>query len=622
VKVAACLWRSIALSDDLAAAGRLGAIRGLSLIASVATGVLLLVGATVSATGAGLACPDWPLCHGRLIPPLDPLVLIEWGHRLLASAVGLLVLVLAALVWRLGRNRWGLGRLMVMLLVLLGAQVGLGGATVLSRLVPLLIGTHLLTAMVFLALLVLFAARARWATDPSLTLPPPAPGLAPVVHLALVLAVLQIALGGYTSAFGAGLACPDFPLCRGRLFPVADPLVILHYVHRLGALVLAATVAALAARARASEDRVARTAAAVAVLMIIVQVGLGALNVLTRLAVPVQIAHLGGAAALLASLVVLTVRTRLAAATGGPAGATGRSSATPSMPAGGLRSVAADYIALTKPRIIVLLLLTTITTMIVAAGGPVAWTLAVYTLLGGALAAGAANAINCYWDRDIDAIMHRTRARPIPARRVPPGRALAFGVALALVSVGVLGAAVNWLSALLACAGIVYYVGIYTIWLKRASAQNIVVGGAAGAIPPLVGWAAVRGDVGLPALLLFAIIFLWTPPHFWALALNRTEDYRAARIPMLPVVRGTGETVRQIVLYTIALVTATLLLAGLGVLGRVYLVSAAALAVPFVVLSARLARRVTPGAAQALFGYSILYLGLLFASMALDRLLA
>lgn len=601
---------------------RLGAIRLLSLVASVATGLLLLVGATVSATGAGLACPDWPLCHGRLIPPLEPLVLIEWGHRLLASAVGLLLLILAVMVWRLGRDRWGLGRLMMTLLVLLAAQVGLGGATVLSRLVPFFIGTHLLTAMVFLALLVLFTTRARWATDPSLALPPPPPGLTSVTHLALALTLLQIALGGYTSAFGAGLACPDFPLCRGRLFPVADPLVILHYLHRLVALALAVSVAVLAARARASQDRVVRTAAAVAVLMIIVQVGLGALNVLTRLAIQVQIAHLGGAAALLASLVVLTARTRLAAAAGGPAEAAGGGVAPAGMRAGGLRSAAADYVALTKPRIIVLLLLTTITTMIVAAGGPVAWTLAVYTLLGGALAAGAANAINCYWDRDIDAIMHRTRARPIPARRVPPGRALAFGVALTLVSVFVLGFAVNWLSALLAFAGIIYYVGIYTIWLKRASVQNIVIGGAAGAIPPLVGWAAVRGEVGLPALLLFAIIFLWTPPHFWALALNRTEDYRAARIPMLPVVRGTGETVRQIVLYTIALVASTLLLAGVGVLGRLYLVSAAALAVPFVVLTARLARRVTPGAAWALFGYSILYLGLLFASMALDRLLA
>ncbi|MDR7544565.1 MAG: heme o synthase [Armatimonadota bacterium] len=588
------------------------AIRRLSLVASVSTGVLLLVGATVSATGAGLACPDWPLCHGRLIPPLDPLVLIEWGHRLLASAIGLMMAALAVLVWRRGLR--GLGRLMVTLLLLLAAQVGLGGATVLSRLVPFVIGTHLLTAMTFLALLVLFTARVWWADGAAQgALAPPA-GLASAAHLALALTFLQVALGGYTSAFGAGMACPDFPLCRGRLFPGGDPLVMLHYAHRLVAFALAVTVAVVAARARLSRDRTVRVAAATAMLAVIVQVALGAANVLTHMWIPVRVAHLGGAATLVAALVVLTVRARLAVA----AASAGASAAGP----GGLRAVVADYVALTKPRIVVLLLLTTIAAMVVAAGGPVTWALAVYTLLGGALAAGAANAINCYWDRDIDAVMLRTRKRPIPARRIAPRRALAFGAALAAGSVLVLGLAVNWLSASLAFAGIAYYVVVYTMWLKRATAQNIVIGGAAGAIPPLVGWAAVRGDVDLAALVLFAIVFLWTPPHFWALALNRSEEYRAARIPMLPVVRGTGETVRQIGLYTLALIASTLLLGVLGVLGRLYLASAMVLAVPFIWLAARLARHTTSRAAWALFGYSILYLGLLFFSMALDRLLA
>jgi protoheme IX farnesyltransferase len=185
-----------------------------------------------------------------------------------------------------------------------------------------------------------------------------------------------------------------------------------------------------------------------------------------------------------------------------------------------------------------------------------------------------------------------------------------------------LGAAVNWLSALLALSGILFYVGVYTVWLKRRTPHNIVIGGAAGAIPPLVGWAAVTNQVGLPAVLLFAIIFLWTPPHFWALALNREEDYRAAGVPMLPVVRGAAETLRQMGLYTLALVAVTLWLATLGVLGRVYLVSAVALAIPLVALMVRLARQTTARTAWALFEYSIVYLGLLFAAMALDRLLA
>ena len=205
-------------SAELHAAREMRAIRRLSLVASVATGLLLLVGATVSATGAGLACPDWPLCHGRVIPPPERLVLIEYSHRLLASLVGILTLSLAALTWR-ARGAGGLGRLIVALLVLLAGQVALGGATVLPRLVPVIIGTHLVTAMTFLALLVLFTCRARWPVGLRLDLQGP-PGLASTAHLALALAFLQVALGGYTSAFGAGLACPDFPLCLGRLFPI------------------------------------------------------------------------------------------------------------------------------------------------------------------------------------------------------------------------------------------------------------------------------------------------------------------------------------------------------------------------------------------------------------------
>lgn len=598
---------------------RMTAIRTLSLATCLATFALLLAGATVSATGAGLACPDWPLCHGRLIPPLERLVLIEYGHRLLASAVGLMVLTLTVLIWRAGDAARRLRGLMVALLILLALQVGLGGATVLSALKPLVVGTHLATAMAFLALLATLAARARWGDGRSSPGVPPAFGR--LAHLALVLVFVQVVLGGLVSAYGAGLACPDFPLCDGRLLPSWRPVVVVHVFHRVLAFVVVVILAVLAGRARETTDAATRMAAAAAVLLIIVQVGLGALNVLTRLHPAVRVAHLGGAAALLATLAILTVRTR------GAAVEQSRAMPRQSFRGGlaGSRGIARglDYLSLTKPRIIVLLLVTTITTMIVAAGGAgVPAALAVYTLLGGALAAGAANAINCYWDRDIDAVMRRTRGRPVPAGRVAPSRALGFGILLGAVSVAVLGVAVNWLSALLALSGILFYVGVYTVWLKRSTPQNIVIGGAAGAIPPLVGWAAVTNQVGLPAILLFAIIFLWTPPHFWALALNREEDYRAAGVPMLPVVRGTAETLRQMLLYTLALVAATLALAALGVLGRVYLVAAVVLAIPWLWLMARLARQTTARAARALFAYSIAYLGLLFAAMAIDRILA
>ncbi len=588
----------------------LGAIRTLALLTSLATFVLLIAGATVSATGAGLACPDWPLCNGRLIPPLDRLVLIEYGHRLLASAVGAMMLALAVLVWRRAR---GLVRLMVVLLILLAAQVGLGGATVLSALKPIVVGTHLVTAMTFLGLLVVFTARAHWETEPAQdSLPVPA-GLRRLAHLALGLALLQIALGGFVSAFGAGLACPDFPLCNGRIFPGAQPVILIHAFHRLVAFALVVAIAVLAASARASRDRIVRTAAAAAMLLVIVQVTLGALNVWTRLDATVRIAHLAGAAALLGTLAALLVRVRLSREA--PAAVREVEAARSGW--------AMDYLSLTKPRIIVLLLVTTITTMVVAAGGAgFGAALAVYTLLGGAMAAGAANAINCYWDRDIDALMRRTRGRPVPSGRVAPRRALVFGIGLGATAVLVLGLQVNWLSALLAAAGIVFYVGVYTVWLKRSTPQNIVIGGAAGAIPPLVGWAAVTNTVGLPALVMFAIIFLWTPPHFWALALNREDEYRAAGVPMLPVVRGRAETLRQMVLYTIALFAATLGLAALGVLGPVYFASAVILAIPWIILVVRLVRRTTARTAWAFFEYSIVYLGLLFAAMAIDRLLA
>jgi protoheme IX farnesyltransferase len=579
------------------------AVRRLALALSICTGLLLVAGVTVKSTGAGLACPDWPLCHGRLIPPLEPLVLIEYAHRLLASVVGLMMLGLAVAAWRYARTP-GVRRLVVALVAVLAVQVGLGGATVLLSLAPFVVGAHLATAMTFLAILVMFTARAHWEPDAA-GASVVSPRLRRAAQVSLAATFLQIVLGGFVSALGAGLACPDFPLCHGRVIPTADPMVVLAYGHRVLGFLVAVAVAVVAARAQESRDRVTRGAAALAVLLVIVQVILGALNVVLRLPIPIRIAHVAGAEALLATLVVLHTRVRLGRLAPSTGGAT-----------------VGDYLALMKPRIIVLLLVTTLTTMVVAAGGWFGWALAVYTLLGGTLAAGAANAINCYWDRDVDAIMHRTRGRPLPARRVSPAHALGFGLVLSLAAVLVLGLAVNWLSASLAFFGILFYVGVYTMWLKRNTPQNIVIGGAAGAIPPLVGWAAITHSIGIPALLLFAIVFLWTPPHFWALALNRSEDYRAARIPMLPVVRGNAETVRQILLYTLALVAVTLALAWIGVLGRIYLISAVALAVPFLALAVRLVRETTARRAWALFGYSILYLGLLFAAMAVDRLLA
>jgi heme o synthase len=280
--------------------------------------------------------------------------------------------------------------------------------------------------------------------------------------------------------------------------------------------------------------------------------------------------------------------------------------------------VVGDYVRLTKPRVISLLLVTTAGAMCVAAGGlPGGWLL-LWTMVGGYLAAGGANAINHYIDRDIDGRMARTTTRPVVAGRVAPGRALVFGIALGVISALVLGLAANWLAAGLALAGLALYVGVYTLWLKRTSLHNIVIGGSAGAVPPLVGWAAVTGDLGLSAWLLFAIVFYWTPPHFWALALMLERDYAAAGIPMLPVVRGVEETKRQILLWTLVMVGVTLLPVVSGAAGAFYLVSALVLGAVFIVLAALLARDPAIGWARATFHYSLLYLALIFVALVVD----
>jgi protoheme IX farnesyltransferase len=288
--------------------------------------------------------------------------------------------------------------------------------------------------------------------------------------------------------------------------------------------------------------------------------------------------------------------------------------AVPSRPLDVLRA----YVGLTKPRIIELLLVTTVPTMVIAQRGIPDLGLVLATLVGGTLAAAGANTINSWADRDIDRLMHRTARRPLPRHRVAPAAALRFGVVLGVVSFAWLALAVNLLSAVLAAAALLFYVFVYTLGLKRRTPQNVVIGGAAGCVPVLVGWAAVTGEVGLPALVLFAIIFTWTPPHTWALAYKYREDYARAGVPMLPVVAGAREAAYQILLYSILLVATTLLFGPVGGMGAVYLAAALLLGGIFIGHAVRLVRQASEQAAMRLFRYSITYLGLLFAAMAVD----
>jgi heme o synthase len=284
-----------------------------------------------------------------------------------------------------------------------------------------------------------------------------------------------------------------------------------------------------------------------------------------------------------------------------------------------LKNLFVAYVNLTKPRIIVLLLITTLGGMIIAARSIPSFDLILWTMLGGAFAAGGANAINCYLDRDIDVLMHRTRRRSLPSGRVSPRNALIYGVVLGALSFAILAIFANLLTAALAQVGLLFYVLIYTGYLKRSTPQNIVIGGAAGAVPPLVGWAAVTGQVDLLAVCLFAIVFFWTPPHFWALSLLTSQDYARANVPMLPLVMGEGETRRQVFLYSILLVALTLLVFTGGDLGWIYLASAVALGAGLLVYAVRLLRDGTARKARQMFMFSNLYLALIFMAMAVDR---
>ena len=286
---------------------------------------------------------------------------------------------------------------------------------------------------------------------------------------------------------------------------------------------------------------------------------------------------------------------------------------------GPIRHTISNYIDLMKPHVTVLLLGTTVAAMAIADRGLPPLGLVLATLLGGAMSAGSANCINCYIDRDIDQVMGRTQRRSLPSGKVQPTQALIFGLALGVGSFIILAVFVNLLSALLATSAILFYVFVYTIWLKRTSAQNIVIGGAAGAVPVLVGWAAATNTITLPAIWLFAIIFYWTPPHFWALSLLIQKDYEKAHIPMMPVVMGEPETRKQIFLYSLLLLAVTLVLFAMGAMGYLYLAAALVLGGILLYMAVRLLRDKTKKWARTLFWYSNCYLALIFAAIVIDR---
>jgi len=607
----------------------LKAFRVLAIASAAATFLLVVIGAVVRVSGSGLGCGnDWPLCHGSLIPLFDLPTFIEWNHRLFASLVVILTVATAAMAWWKLRERRNLLWLANAAVVLLVIQSLLGAVTVKLDLPPQVVMAHLGTAMLVLATLLMTATLATPYRVPARLAK--AVGAARFYTLALWTTIgtfLLLMSGALVTGSGASSACSDWPLCRGLEIP-AQGLQAIHFAHRIVALVVGALIVYTVAKAiqrKAENPAAARVAHWVAVFLVL-QIAVGAAQVLLRFPPGFVAAHIALAEAVWGGLVVVTVlahRERTAIAMDGPQGGlpvelAGAPDAKP-QPVASMRQALSDYLALTKPEIIVLLLVTTVCTMFIASDGMPPLGLIFWTTLGGALAAGGANALNCYADQDIDQEMTRTRRRPIPAGRMEPQRVLVFGLTLAVLSFMVMLLAVNMLAAVLSLSGLLFYVFVYTLWLKRSTPQNIVIGGAAGAVPPLVGWAAATGRVDLAAWWLFAIIFFWTPPHFWALALLIKKDYARAGVPMLPVVRSEDHTRRQILLYSVLLLPLTAMLFLIGALGLLYLALALLLTGIFVWYAARLMRAATLGWARRTYRYSLLYLALLFGSMVLDH---
>ena len=590
--------------------------RGLAAASTIATVVLVAWGGLVRATGSGDGCPDWPRCFGEWIPPLEDHALIEYTHRSLALVAFGLLAIEAGVVFVRYRDRRALLVPAVLVLPIFVLQVALGAVVVRTGLDPAWVTVHFAVAMLTMVVPVVMLVAVL--TDGRGGL-----GYMPFARIAAWTATGTLALllvGTYVRAENAGLVFGDWPLMDGRLVPALGGGATVMFAHRVLAALVSVLSLWLAIRARTlpGRPRVLRRLSAIALALFAVQVLVGAANVWTDLSAWAQATHVALSAAIwgvLVALVAFAAWTPVMPATA----AERQDEARVERPS--LRDTASAYLALTKPRIVVLLLITTVPAMMLAQGGvPSVW-LILATLIGGSIAAGSANTINCYLDRDIDQIMRRTRKRPLPAHTVTPDDALRFGYVLGAISFFFLATTVNVLAAALALAAIAFYVFVYTLWLKRSTSQNIVIGGAAGAAPALIGWAAVTGEIGLPAWVLFAIVFVWTPPHFWALAMRYRADYRAAGVPMLPVVRGDEETRRQILLYSLVLFAATLLLVPLAHMGALYTAAAVVLGALFVHRALRLWRERSTALAMGLFRFSIVYLGLLFAAVAADGVL-
>jgi heme o synthase len=578
---------------------------GLAIATAAATFLLILIGGLVHGTGSSLACPDWPTCYGTMMPRMEGGVLVEHSHRLAAGSVMILTLVLLAAMFtsRAPAHR-RLRPLAALAMGLVVVQAVLGGVTVLLRLPTPVSTMHTGVSLLFFMTVFYLAVR----TAPARVVAAPVALPARAVWLALVSVVaiyFQMVLGGLVRHSGAALACTDFPLCRGAIWPHAHPTVLIHVLHRMNALVVAGLVIASSivtfrqARGRA----VLRALAINAPVLVLVQIALGVASVVSFLDLVTVESHLAVATALLATQLGVVLL--------------GRNVDVAAITPFRLRFLV-DLVRLTKPRITGLVVATFAGGVWLAPGGMARWRL-VMTLIGTALVVSASNTINMFLERDQDRLMERTRARPLPEGRLSPEAALVFGTALVCAALPLLFLAGNALTGILAVVAFVSYVAVYTP-MKRQSAAALFVGAIPGAMPPLMGWTAATGRLDAPGLVLFAVLFFWQIPHFLAIAIFRSEDYARAGFRVLPLVTSARATRIYIVGFSLVLVAATILLQPLHVAGVHYLAVASLLGTVLIGWGlAGFRRAAARGWARSLFFFSIVYLTLLFVALIIDR---
>jgi protoheme IX farnesyltransferase len=588
-------------------------LRYLIFATAIFTFLLIVIGIVVRVTESGSMCPDWPTCYGAWTPPERTNMLIPYVHRAIAFVSG--ILLMASTVWSVWRfrNLNLITRPLIGALIVLGVQIIVGREIVRLDSTPILAAIHLGLALLVQAFLLIAVVSAFSKLHTRLHLSYRS-SFARLSLATLVATFAVLVSGAYVAVSGAATACSGWPLCNGMVIPT-DMLGWINFGHRLISGLAATLIVWLviqAWRTQRSQTGILVSTTAAGVLMV-AQVLMGAFETAQGYPIYLLGLHIATAVAVWATLIVQSVLTGIANRT--------TAEELEDACAANRPGIIKDFLLLTKPIVVVLLLVTTFAGMVVGAESWPSLSLIFWTMLGGFLAAGGSGAINQYIDRHDDIKMQRTSKRPLPAGRLSPAEGLAFGVGIALASFYIMVVFVNFLAAMLTLAGIIYYVLLYSIILKKTTVQNIVIGGGAGAIPPLVGWAAATGSLNIPSLFLFAVIFMWTPPHFWALALVRRNDYARAGVPMMPVVRGERETRWQIFLYTIELVALTMVLPLFGLGGSIYLIAAAVLGGALLYSAFKVWRGTGNKVAWKMYRHSSMYLAFLFLALMVDALI-